>query len=236
MIAAGDDARLLSALVTVTDLLLTDVETRTLLERMVQVAAMSLPDVDAASVTVRDGGRPSTLAATDEVAQRLDDAQYEGGDGPCLRALSTGDEMHVVDLPAVEWPRVAQAARETGVLTSLSLPLRNVEEWGVLNLYARNGESFADKARRADARVFARYAGTIVAAHLRFQRAFAEVRQMHEALESRAVIEQAKGMIMLRERCSVDEAFDILVRTSQHTHEKLRDIAAALVATAQQGH
>ena len=59
--------------------------------------------------------------------------------------------------------------------------------------------------------------------------------QMAEAMRSRAVIEQAKGILMGGRRCSADEAFEILARLSQDSHRKLRDVAAALVEDAASG-
>ena len=227
----SNDQILLGALVTVTDLLLTEVETRALMDRMVGVAAQVLPAVAAASVTVRDGDVGSTLAASHDAALLVDQAQYDGDDGPCLRALRTGEEVHVTELATAEWPIVAEAAARAELRSSLSVPMRNGELLGVLNLYGAHPGSFADEAARANARIFARYAATIGVAHTRFHHAVAEVEQLHQALESRAVIEQAKGMIMLRERCNADDAFQLLVRTSQHSHLKLRDIASSLVAS-----
>ncbi len=231
MNASASDNVLLGALVTVTDLLLTDIETRALMQRMVKVAASALRDVSSASVTVPDGAAGTTLAATDRVALRIDEAQYAADDGPCLEALRTGTEVHVAELSGARWPGTAASAVREGVYASLSVPMHNGERIGVLNLYANHVGAFGAEVTRADARVFARYAATIVAAHTRYRRVTTQVQQMYEALESRAVIEQAKGMIMLRERCSAEDAFQILVRTSQHSHLKLREIAASLVAS-----
>ncbi len=227
--APRNDNVLLGALVTVTDLLVTDIETRALMERMVHVAAAALPEVSAASVTVPGGTAAFTLAASGPPALRVDEAQYAANDGPCLHALRTGEEVHVADFGTAVWTATAAAAGQQGLHASLSVPMRNGEHVGVLNLYAGVAGAFAGEASRADARAFARYAATVVAAHTRFARAVTEVQQLREALESRAVIEQAKGMIMLQERCTADEAFQILVRTSQHSHLKLRDIAGTLV-------
>jgi len=58
--------------------------------------------------------------------------------------------------------------------------------------------------------------------------------QLSEAMQSRAVIEQAKGVIMATNRCDPDEAFKTLVRLSQSTHRKLRDLADEIVAKAGQ--
>jgi len=59
------------------------------------------------------------------------------------------------------------------------------------------------------------------------------VNHLQKAMASRAVIEQAKGLIMGRQHCSPQEAFEVLVRASQHQNRKLRDIAAAVITSSQ---
>jgi AmiR/NasT family two-component response regulator len=59
---------------------------------------------------------------------------------------------------------------------------------------------------------------------------------MQAAMRSRAVIEQAKGIIMSQRRCTADEAFEILSKISQETNRKVRDVAAALVTRAAAKH
>jgi len=60
----------------------------------------------------------------------------------------------------------------------------------------------------------------------------AEITQMHAAMASRAVIEQAKGILMLLTGCREQVAFDLLAHMSSHTHRKVRDVAQALAASA----
>jgi len=97
-------------------------------------------------------------------------------------------------------------------------------------------------SRRASARsgacsqqTFAGYAAVALAnAHL-YDTTANLAQQMQAAMDSRAVIEQAKGIIMGDRRCTADEAFAILTRLSQDSNRKLRDIAAALVDRAAEG-
>lgn len=156
--------------------------------------------------------------------------QYSRESGPCVRALQTGLEVVVPRLPAEEWPEFSAAAREQGVAWSASVPMDNGLHRGVLNMYARSGATYSEQMHLQPARVFARYAATILAAYSRFVDATTKARQLQQAMVSRATIEQAKGMIMFTERCSADDAFQILVQTSQRSHLKLRDVAALVIS------
>ena len=234
---SGDSSqsKFLDALVSVAGLLLTDVETRLVMERMAGVLAESIPDVVSASVTVQHGSPGQNdyrmVAASDAVAEHIDEAQYNADAGPCVSALVSGREICLSPIADDGWPAFAAAARARGVDWSLSVPMEKSDYPGVLNIYGRGHDLMDEERHLAPARVFARYAATILAAQTRYHTAISEVEQLQQAMASRATIEQAKGMIMLRERCSADDAFQILVHTSQRSHQKLRDIAAKLVAS-----
>jgi AmiR/NasT family two-component response regulator len=121
------------------------------------------------------------------------------------------------------------------VLSSLSIPLpiqRNVT--GALNFYASAVDAFDHEAIEM-AEMFGAHAAVAVAnAHL-YETTAVLVEQMKEAMANRAVIEQAKGIIMRDRGCSADEAFDALALLSQQSHTKLREVAQKLVAQASAG-
>ena len=234
---ANDGSNVLGALVAVADLLLTDLETHVVMQRMAAVLTRVIPNVLSVSVTIENQDRNGReayrlVAASDPVAERIDAVQFGTGSGPGIDALTEGRERIVPRLPVPTWPEFSAAAADCGVDWSVSLPMRNGEHLGVLNVYAAGPDAVDEQRHLAPARVFARYAATILAAHTRYLEATAEVAQLQQAMASRATIEQAKGMLMLRERCTADEAFHILVHTSQRMHLKLRDVAAQLIATA----
>jgi AmiR/NasT family two-component response regulator len=102
---------------------------------------------------------------------------------------------------------------------------------GALNVYATKPDAFDDDAIMI-AQTFAGYAAVALAnAHL-YDTQATLAQHMQAAMEHRAVIEQAKGIIMAERRCTPDEAFQILTKLSQDTNRKLRDVATALVANA----
>ncbi|MFG1661307.1 ANTAR domain-containing protein [Micromonospora chersina] len=130
------------------------------------------------------------------------------------------------------WPVWADQARSAGVGSSLSIGLPIQEAVvGALNVYGGGAHAF-DRAAASAAEGFAAYAAVALAnAHL-YDSAATLSEQMRAAIQSRAVLEQAKGMIMAERRCSSDEAFGLLSKLSQDTNRKARDVAELLVANA----
>jgi GAF domain-containing protein len=122
-----------------------------------------------------------------------------------------------------------QAAADRGIGSTLSVPLpvqRQVT--GALNFYATETAAFSEESVEL-AQTFAAHAAVAAAnAHL-YASTAALAEQMKQAMATRAVIEQAKGIIMRDRNCTPDEAFDSLVRLSQETHLKLREVAQRLV-------
>jgi GAF domain-containing protein len=187
----------------------------------------------AASITLIEAGRPVTVAATDDTAVALDQAQYDDGDGPCLAAAREERLISIEDTSDVpEWPRFAKAATEVGVSSSLSIPLSLPgTTYGGLNLYGGDPAAF-DEHDQEVGTAFASQAASVVMNALAFWTAHEQAANLTQAMEHRAVIEQAKGIIMARSACTPDEAFDVLRRASQRENRKLRDLATDLVERA----
>ena len=185
------------------------------------------------SVTLIDGDDPTTPAATAEWAVTLDEAQYGQGYGPCLDAARAGQVIMIPDLGQDHhWKAFADAARAAGVASSVSVPLpvqRDVI--GALNVYAREHQAFHDGRVRL-AEQFASYAAVAIGNTALYLTSARLAEQMQEAMASRAVIEQAKGILMAVNRCDEGEAFAKLVTASQHSHKKLREVAQELVRQA----
>jgi GAF domain-containing protein len=201
-----------------------------ILEQVVHVAARMFSGPIEASITLVAGDSPSTVAFTGDLAIALDERQYEAERGPCLDAAASGETLRVTNLSDDgRWPSYARAAVERGIHSSLSVPLpvqRNVT--GALNFYSTNPEGFNEEEVEL-AQTFAAHAAVAVAnAHL-YETTATLAEQMRQAMVTRAVIEQAKGIVMAERKCSAADAFDALVRLSQETHMKLRDVAQQLV-------
>jgi len=207
-------------------------ETRdAVLETGCAAAKVVLPMAADVSVTVLAADAPRTVASTGSRAVRIDEAQYAAGEGPCLQAAAGAEPVLVSDLLAEErWPAYRPAATAAGIRASLSVPLRvGADLVAAVNLYAEQPQAFDGEAG-ALAPDLVRYIAAVLAGAEERQRATRLAEHLQRAMDSRAVIEQAKGILMVQRGCNAQEAFDALVRISQESHRKLRDVAEQLVA------
>jgi GAF domain-containing protein len=206
-----------------------------LLQRTTDLVKTVMPGNCEASVTLLVQERPSTVVATGQLAVDLDEGQYERGHGPCLHAAATRQIAEIPDTRSgTRWPDHARRAAEHGNLSSLSVPLviDEPQVLGSLNIYARQPNAF-DQASRSAATRIASYAAVAAGNLSRYQRALKRVDHLEAALASRAVIEQAKGILMERHDVTAHGAFRILARASIHTHITVRRLAEHLVHTGE---
>jgi GAF domain-containing protein len=212
---------------------LDDGDLAAVLARVADLARRALPGAAGASVTLIEAGRPWTVAFTGQLALDLDESQYE--DGPCLEAAQSARAIAIPDLAAeTRWPGLTRRALAAGIRSSLSvaLPVQDAVI-GTLNVYAaRPGAFGADAAELAQ--TFAGYAAVAIANARLYQTTATLAENLRRAMETRAVIEQAKGILIAQQHCTPEYAFELLTRLSQATHRKLRDCAADLVARTAQ--
>jgi GAF domain-containing protein len=231
-IPVGDRSDPAKAMWNLASVVLGDHSFEAVLSRTAEVIKESIPGADEVSVTMVNG-RPYTAASTGPLAAQVDESQYEADYGPCLDAIRTGQTVLVVDQGTESrWPDYSPAAAEAGVRSSLSVPIPVNEQYvGGMNIYSRTAAAFDDAAVRT-AQDLSAYAGIVLNNAGLYFNASSRVEQMEAAMVSRATIEQAKGILMGGRHCGESEAFDILVRLSQQSGRKLRDVAAALVEQA----
>jgi GAF domain-containing protein len=207
-----------------------------LLQTVADLAASSLPGALQASVTLLVKGLPSTVASTASLAVELDERQYERGQGPCLHAARTGEATEITDTRTeTRWPEYARIAAERGNRSSLAVPLCIDEDervFGSLNLYAPVPAGF-DEAGRAAALAFGPYAAVAAGNVYAYQSARMTADNLQAALENRAVIEQAKGIVIERFKVDPDHAFRLLAVASMNANRKLRHVADDLVRTGE---
>ncbi|MEU1641429.1 GAF and ANTAR domain-containing protein [Micromonospora zamorensis] len=203
------------------------------LSQVSELARRTIPGAEEVSVTLLKQEGAHTAAFSGEMALRLDELQYEYEQGPCLEAAKEAAVVSVPDMSEeARWPQWAAQAVQGGALSSLSIgfPIQETV-LGALNIYGVKPGAFDDDAVTL-AQTFAGYAAVALAnAHL-YDTTATLAAQMQSAMQSRAVIEQAKGIIMGERRCTPDEAFAVLAKVSQDSNRKLRDVAAALVERA----
>jgi GAF domain-containing protein len=206
-----------------------DDDLQVMLTKVALLATETVPGCDFASITRIGRQGPTTPVYTDEAALALDEVQYGDGDGPCLAAIRHHGPEHCTTATDTRWPAFVDAALRHDVSAVLSTPLVDGEaSVGSLNMYSRTVERYDDDAQRC-ASLFADQLGVAAAKVTMYAESYELARQLQEAMESRAEIEQAKGILMAAERCSADDAFAILVRASQHQNRKLRAIATEIV-------
>jgi GAF domain-containing protein len=213
---------------------LTDHSMRSLLDTVVQVAQRALPGRSEAAVTLLSGDGAFTAVASGSLALTLDDVQYDCGEGPCLEAAREARPVEILDTRSESrWPAFSALAAERGCLSSLSLPLPVHERVsGSINVYARDTAAF-DEASRSFALRFASYAAVVAGNMLVYESALDRAQNLEAALQSRAVIDQAKGILMERFKITPDQAFRELTRVSQDSNAKLRDVAQRFVETGE---
>jgi GAF domain-containing protein len=221
------------AVLAVTRFLVAD---RTMSETLTDIATIAqdgLAPAAAVGITMlEDGRRPVTTVATDGMAPVVDRAQYDEDAGPCIDAYRQLRPVPVDDVSTVtdRWPKFSRVALDEGVLSTYSVPLRAGEEvYGAFNLYARTRQAFTPDDQAAS-RLFATQAAVVLANTSAYWAAADLAGGLVQAMESRAVIEQARGKIMASSHCTADEAFDRLVQASRRTNVRLRELAARIVA------
>ncbi|MFF9237920.1 GAF and ANTAR domain-containing protein [Streptomyces sp. NPDC014801] len=193
-------------------------------------AAVRLSPAGGAGVTLQREGRPLTVVSSGEGATELDEKQYGQDDGPCLQSLRSGQEILVRDmLQETRWGPYPAYAAACGTRSSLSLPIAyRTLSAGALNLYAAPPHAFDDVDHTALRSLAAQATGAIaLAQRISDAQEFAE--QLRTAMRSRAVIDQAIGVIMGRRRCTAEEAFAVLRSASQQRNIKLRDLCTELI-------
>ena len=200
--------------------------------RVSQITTDALPAADMAGITLLGAdGKPTTGIFTDPEAPEVDAAQYASGRGPCLDSWRLQTVIRLDDLDAAgAYPEFVAAARAHGVQSSLSLPLMAGEDAaGALNLYSRTAKRFTDDDERTGILLAGAAAIVLVNASAYWQ-ASQLSEQLSQAMQSRAVIEQAKGILMARTpHLNADDAFDLLRKASQRENVKLRDLAQRIV-------
>jgi len=207
------------------------------LTRVSELTTVAVPQSEFVGITMMVDGRVGTYVFTHPTVPEIDRAQYDSGRGPCVDAFHTGN-VFVIDstLTDERWPEFCQVAREHDILSTLSLPmLLTAGPIGAMNLYAKTDRAFAP-ADVETGQQFAMQAAFVLANAQAYWDSRLLSENLEAAMESRSVIEQAKGVIMNAQAKTADEAFDVLVAQSQHENVKLRDIAKRIVNEASRPH
>ena len=201
------------------------------LESVVALARRTIPGCDAAGVILMIEGVPTSTAVTDRLAVEVDLVQYETGEGPCLAAIA---ESQVIRIDVIErdsrFTRFAPGALDHEINSVLSLPLEvNGTSVGALNLYSHEADAFDEQTASA-AQPLADYGAEAIARSPLYAYSLDMVEGLVESLESRALIAQAVGVLMVTDRCTTEEALDRLRATALAGGTSMRTVAGRVIA------
>lgn len=219
------------AFVAMTDALMKDYDVVDLLSTLLNACADVLK-VDAGGILLADAsGELELVASSSEEAEVVETIIIAAGAGPCIDCYTTGAPVSVVDITAVadKWPRFHKVALEQGFLSTFAVPMRLRDEViGVMNLLSSSrGELSVSDERIAQALADIAVLGIL---HERnFRNPFAIKEQLHLALDTRILIEQAKGVIAQGESYSMTDAFNALRDYARAQGLTLRAVAEATV-------
>lgn len=221
------------------DLLLESDDLTDFLDRFARMTAESLScegDEVWCAVTLLRDRRAGTVAASGERAAALDEIQYEFGDGPCLAAAREHRLVHIPDVRASPvWPAYNAAAARVGIRSVLGVPFELAgEATAGFNVYSGRPDRF-DAGTIGTIEHEVLLASQALRLAVRLARHRDTEADLDAAMRSRTTIDLAVGIVMGQNRCSQEEAFEILAAASSHRNVKLRDLAAELVATVGKG-
>jgi GAF domain-containing protein len=212
------------------ELLLSEEDSDALLNQLAELSLEIIPGSAAAGVVVA-GTNAWTYPASDVKIADLHQAQLDSGTGPVADALRFGEARRIDDTAEEDrWPAVCSLMAAEGWRSCLILPLRTDREpGGALAIYGREPGSFTGAGHDV-ALLFAAQGGVALRTAALYRNCRLLVQNLQVALESRAVIEQAKGILVAEYGYPPDVAFKRLSLLSQNTNRKVKDIAADLVA------
>jgi GAF domain-containing protein len=200
------------------------------LHRLTALAAGLVPGGTAAAVTIAMTSGALTFAASDPRLEELHRLQVDDDGGPVVETLRHNEPRRVDDTAAeCRWPAFCRGAAAAGFASCLVLPLRTDRQpAGAVALYGAEPNVFRG-ATHDIALLVAAQGGIAVHNAALYGTCRRMVESLHAGLESRAVIEQAKGVLHAELGVSPEEAFRLLSRYSQNTNQRVRKISAGLV-------
>lgn len=234
MSRASREKELVDTFIELADTMVGGYDVVELLYRLVTRSAEIFGAADAGILLPADDGSLEVVASTSERSQLISFLQLDADQGPCVDAYRTGESATVTDIAAIHrrWPDFAAAAGVMGYRWMHAMPLRLRDETiGSLNLFGDTPGSLSAEDATA-----ARGLADIATIGILHERAFRESdvarRQLQHALDSRVVIEQAKGVLAHTHKIDMDEAFHRLRSQARSSRRPLSDIAREIVDDA----
>jgi GAF domain-containing protein len=190
-------------------------------------------DLTGAGVTLVHDGKQRFVTAAVEAIARLERVQEDHQRGPCVDAVTTAQPMTVSDLDdgdtSQRWPEYSKAAKTAGIRAVAGIPmLAEGSAIGAVNLYGTEPRNWAAEDLRI-ASVFANIATGYLVHASAAQQHQRTAEQLQQALSTRVIIEQAKGVLAAQREIDVDEAFQLLRKHAREHGSRIHDVARAVV-------
>jgi GAF domain-containing protein len=231
---SGRETLLIEAFVGLADTMVDDYDIIDMLDRLV-VYSMELLAADAAGILLADvSGNLRVVASSNEQTDWMELMKLQADEGPCVDCVRTGTPVSIADLAdaAQRWPRFVAAIQERRPYRSVhALPLRlRGEAVGTLNLFHQHPGPLP-AADVALGQALADVATIGILSERAIRRGEVVNEQLQVALNSRIIIEQAKGVLSQHGSLTMDAAFDRLRRYARHNGRRLSDVARRVVET-----
>jgi GAF domain-containing protein len=213
------------------------IETRSVADFLGGLATMAAAAAGRASgtvvecgVTLKHNRKTRTVGGSTERAIHLDKIEQQVGDGPCIEALRVMSPVLLADVHTdPRWPEYQERLIDEGYLSVLGVPLDLADDASAaLNFFAPSKGVFTEQVITESAN-FAEIAARAVRLAVRIATAEGAADDLSAAMVSRTAINLACGIIMGQNRCTQNEAMDILIKVSSHRNQKLRDVAEEIV-------
>lgn len=225
------ERRVTAAFVSLTTSLVEDFDLVELLSRLTADCARLL-DIESAGLLLADrAGVLHVLAASTERTRNLELFQLQRAEGPCLDCFRTGRPVSVPDLAAAteRWPQFAPRATEVGLPSVHAVPMRLQDDvLGALGLFSSAPGALGPEDVSL-AQALAHVACVAIVQHRVASDRRTVTEQLQTALDSRVVLEQAKGILAQVGDLAMNDAFTALRRYARNTNRRLTDVAGDLV-------
>jgi GAF domain-containing protein len=226
------DELLFATLIELADTTITGFDLISFADRLVGGCVEVLGATAAGIMLADQFGLLRVFASTNEESRMLELLELQNNDGPCLEAFRTGNLVEGVDLSrfTTRWPHFVTAARSAGFNTAYAVPLRLRDQTiGALNIFQGGTKAFTLHELNV-ARVMADMATIGIIHHWSIRQGEVLTQQLQGALDTRVIIEQAKGVVAHRQGLSMGEAFEYLRRTARSAHRPIAEVATETVA------
>lgn len=227
------ERQLVETFVELSDTLVDDFDVVDFLHRLT-ARTVQLGLASQTGILLRDEqGALHVMAASEEEARVLEMLQVEGQEGgPCVACVSTGEPMDFEDLATARsrWPRFVEAALSLGLQSVHAVPLRlRSHTLGAMNLFGGTRGPLP-ASDRAVARGLAHVATIGLLQQQNLTDSHEVTRQLQHALDSRVVVEQAKGIIAQQAGLAMTAAFEVLRNQARNTNQRVHEVAEQVVA------